>query len=76
MACNCIDRVEAMLRPRNTRIKLPVMLGKDQTERAMIVTEQIEEGRGKEKATGVFATYCPFCGEPYTLENPEAVKVN
>lgn len=62
MTCNCIDTVDAMLAERNTRIMLPIMLGSDQTPRPMIKTEQIETGRGKKKAVGMFATFCPFCG--------------
>lgn len=67
MTCNCISKVDALLAERNTRITLPIMLGADQTERAMIVTEQIESGRGKAKAAAMFATFCPFCGENYKL---------
>ena len=62
MSCECIDRVDAMLAERNTRIQFPIMLGVDQTRRPMIVTEQIQTGRGKKKAVGMFATFCPFCG--------------
>jgi len=62
MSCKCFDEVDAMLAERNTRIKFPIMLGGDQTLRPMIVTEQIETGRGKKKAVGMFATFCPFCG--------------
>ncbi|HEX7853806.1 MAG TPA: hypothetical protein VF503_08940 [Sphingobium sp.] len=62
MSCDCITTVDAMLAERNTRIMLPIMLGGDQTARPMIVTEQIETGRGKKKAVGMFATFCPFCG--------------
>lgn len=65
MSCNCIADVDAMLAERNTRIMLPMMLGADQTSRPMIVTEQIEKGRGKKKAVGMFATFCPFCGQKY-----------
>ena len=65
MACNCIETVDAKLAERNTRIMLPIMLGADQTERVMIVTDQIVSGRGKPKACGMFATYCPFCGVLY-----------
>lgn len=65
MACNCIDIVDAKLAPRNTRIMLPIMLGADQTARPMIVTDQIQGGRGKPKAVGLFATFCPFCGIRY-----------
>lgn len=62
MACDCIQEVNAMLAERNTRLTLPIMLGADQTPRLMIVTEQIEGGRGKKKACGMFASFCPFCG--------------
>jgi len=60
--CNCIAEFDAKLAERNTRIMLPIMLGADQTARPMIVTDQIETGRGKKKACGVFASFCPFCG--------------
>jgi hypothetical protein len=46
--CNCIAEFDAKLA--------------EQTARPMIVTDQIESGRGKKKACGVFATFCPFCG--------------
>ena len=59
----CFDEVDALLAERNTRLTFPIMLGGDQTPRPMIVTEQIETGRGKKKAVGMFATFCPFCGE-------------
>ena len=66
MTCNCIAEVDARLVERNTRIMLPIMFSPDQTERPMIVTEQIEKGRGKAKACGLFATFCPFCGTSLT----------
>lgn len=65
MSCNCIDEVNAELGQRNTRIMIPIMFGEDQTERVMIVTEQVQAGRGKQKACGMFATFCPFCGQNY-----------
>lgn len=68
MSCDCITKVDAMLADRNTRIMLPIMLGEDQTPRVMIVTDQIETGRGKKKACGMFATFCPFCGVSYKSE--------
>lgn len=68
MACDCADRVDAMLAERNTRLKFPIVLGGDQTRRPMIVTEQIEKGRGKSKPWGMFATFCPFCGKVYRDE--------
>lgn len=65
MSCDCISTVDAMLAERNTRIMLPIVLMSGHTPRPMIVTEQIETGRGKKKAVGMFATFCPFCGDRY-----------
>ncbi len=65
-SCGCIAVVDAKLAERNTRIMQPIILrmaGEDaRAPRPMIVTEQIETGRGKKKAVGMFATFCPFCG--------------
>ena len=66
--CDCIETVDKMLSDRNTRIMLPIMFGADQTPRPMIVTDQIQSGRGKPKAVGMFATFCPFCGVKYGQE--------
>jgi hypothetical protein len=65
MSCDCIQHVDAMLAERNTRIMLPIVFSEDQTPRPMIVTDQIQTGRGKQKACGMFATFCPFCGVKY-----------
>jgi hypothetical protein len=65
VTCGCIERVDAILAERNTRIMLPIMLSADQTARPMIVTDQIKSGRGQKKAIGMFATFCPFCGVAY-----------
>ncbi len=59
-----------MLAERNTCIDLPIMLGADQTARPMIATRQIETGRGKKKAVGMFASFCPFCGITLTDTQP------
>lgn len=75
MACNCIETVDAMLAERNTRITLPIMFSPDQTARPMIVTEQIETGRGKAKACGMFATFCPFCGVKIEAETPSTLNL-
>jgi hypothetical protein len=67
MNCTCIETVNEKLATRNTRLTLPLVFGRKDgdPERLMIVTEQVETGRGKAKAVGVFATCCPFCGEKY-----------
>lgn len=62
MRHKCFDEADEMLAKRNTRLTFPIMLGSDQTKLPMIVTEQIEKGRGKQKAIAMFASYCPFCG--------------
>lgn len=69
--CNCIETVNAKLAERNTRLKEPMFIfGKDSSglkqepaRRLFIETEQIETGRGKMRATAMFNSYCPFCGE-------------
>lgn len=62
--CNCVAETNEWLAQHNTRITIPIVFG-DVTPRPMIETEQIETGRGKKKAVGVFVAYCPFCGVPY-----------
>jgi hypothetical protein len=70
MTCNCIEIVNEKLKEHNTRILEPMFIGGDQTRRVFIETEQIEKGRGKQKASAMFATYCPFCGVVCREEAP------
>jgi len=66
MTCECVEKINAMLKTRNTRLYQAFTLGADDVgDRLLLRTEQIETGRGKEKATGMFLTYCPFCGRKY-----------
>lgn len=65
MTCNCIEVVNEKLAPRNTRLSQAMMLTMTAHPGLMVETEQIEKGRGKEKATAVFLSYCPFCGTKY-----------
>lgn len=74
VVCDCIKAIDAKLSEHNTRIMLPIVFGSDRTVRVMIVTDQIQTGRGKKRAVGLFATYCPFCGTPY--EPQPAVAAN
>lgn len=64
--CECVKNVNEMLAERNTRLKEALVMrpvkGKDYL---FIETEQIETGRGKAKATSMFASFCPFCGEKH-----------
>lgn len=64
--CECADNIDKMLAERNTRLTRAIVFGKrGNSPNLMLRTEQIETGRGKAKATGMFASHCPFCGEKY-----------
>lgn len=68
MSCNCADEVDAKLAERNTRLTRALMFSKQGRENnpdLMLQTEQIETGRGKQKAISMFITFCPFCGVEY-----------
>jgi hypothetical protein len=61
--CDCRTRVSALLAEHNTRIA-PIYSLSDAGVGLPwpISTTQIETGRGKPKAMGLFASFCPFCG--------------
>jgi len=65
MACSCIDRVNEHLRPKNTRLALTILFHPPVDAVPTIVTEQIEKGRGKTRASVVIPSHCPFCGTRY-----------
>lgn len=69
MTCHCIETVNAKLADRNTRLSQALMLVPTAHPGLMVETEQIERGRGKQKAVAVFLTYCPFCGTKYETES-------
>jgi NAD-dependent DNA ligase len=71
MTCDCIARANTQLAARNTRITVPIIVHHPDEVRPMIVTEQIETGRGKQKAIGMFASFCPWCGEKIVRETEE-----
>lgn len=64
-SCDCVDKVDAMLAEKNTRITRALIISQPDTFRALIETEQVESGRGKPKARSMFASFCPFCGTKY-----------
>lgn len=64
--CQQYSQIEKALAERNTRIGVGFVLTDEGLDaKPIIMTEQIEKGRGKPKALVLFPTYCPFCGKPY-----------
>lgn len=61
--CDCIKDVSEKLKERNTRLAIAFCFSSPH-ERLMIATEVVEKKRGA-RATVVFPTFCPFCGEKY-----------
>jgi hypothetical protein len=64
--CDCVDRIDEKLAERNTRLTRAIVFAdRGNNPNIMLQTEQIEKGRGKQKAVSMFLTYCPFCGLKY-----------
>lgn len=69
MACGCVETVNVKLASYNTRLSQAITLGEQNgNPNLMVVTEQVETGRGKKRAAAMFLTYCPFCGTRYEPE--------
>jgi hypothetical protein len=68
--CTCADKIDEKLAERNTRLTRAFVFSPRHPDNPNIFveTEQVEKGRGKQKATKMFASYCPFCGEEYPTE--------
>jgi hypothetical protein len=65
MACECVKEINEKLASRNTRLTQAIVFGGRDHDGLMLQTEQVESGRGKQKAVAMFLTYCPFCGVKY-----------
>lgn len=63
--CECIEKIDEMLKPHNTKLGLTVVFGQPVTVFPSLETEQIEKGRGKPKAKAMLPSFCPFCGTKY-----------
>lgn len=67
MGCNCIDRVDAALAPRNTRIGvmfgvMPVSKSRATTILAPQVVTVKADPKKRGAVRAVAAIFCPFCG--------------
>jgi hypothetical protein len=63
MSCDCMEKANAALAPHNTRIEQIFTLSGNRVGMPWpISTVQIEKGRGKPKAMGLVASFCPLCG--------------
>lgn len=75
--CNCVDRVNEILKKRNTCLTLPYVIIMDtgkpdlHAPRMMIATEKINT-KIRGRARSLFAAYCPVCGEKYPKRLHEA----
>ena len=72
MSCDCRAKANAALAPHNTKIE-PIFSINPDGPLSMpwpISTVQVEKGRGKKRAMGLFASYCPLCG--VSLKEPKA----
>jgi len=69
--CNCITQTNEALVKHNTRLNVPVVLGKSfdlsASTRVVIATEKIES-RKRTGPVKIFASFCPFCGDGYGSE--------
>lgn len=71
MTCNCRAEANKALAEHNTRIKHYFTLRDSRAGMPWpIETEQLEKGRGKKKAMGLFASFCPLCGESLRDQTP------
>lgn len=63
MACDCYEKANEALVEHNTRIASYFTFESNRVGRSWpIETVQIEKGRGKRKAMGLVASFCPLCG--------------
>lgn len=65
--CDCMNRVNEKLQPRNTKLSVAFCLSRDLGEMdtmIMIQTEKVDT-KSRVKPTSVIPTFCPFCGVKY-----------
>lgn len=71
MSCDCRKNADTALAAHNTRIAHYFTLSANKVGMPWpIETVQVEKGRGKPKAMGLFASFCPLCGISLTKDSP------
>jgi hypothetical protein len=67
--CDCIFETDKMLAEHNTTLVTTLF---SNPMRCTVRTDQLQTGRGKQKAATMLASFCPFCGESYDAAKAEA----
>ncbi|MGO1079917.1 hypothetical protein [Inquilinus sp. CA228] len=72
--CDCIDKVNELLKPRNGQLDLMFIVDRDSgavRDVPCIQTMKLNL-RGRVKPPSMAPTFCPFCGQRYQPETPAA----
>ena len=66
MTCNCINEMDAVLSPHNTKLQVTFSFNRDGSSWTfpLLGTEKIEKRVRKGPALAI-PTFCPFCGTRY-----------
>ncbi len=70
--CNCIKEINQKIKEtgRNTQLDIPIALnkkGKLKANRVGIKVRKLDDSK-REKPIPILPTFCPFCGEPYEID--------
>ena len=68
--CDCIEKLNELLKPRNTLINVSFDLLGKMPMRTIISTVKYDDKNRMEERT-IIATYCPFCGQKYEEQKPD-----
>jgi hypothetical protein len=73
--CDCVEKVNANLKPHNTvlsEISMLNMMSGTSRQSLKIATEKLHRKRSKVKV--VIPTFCPFCGEKIRVTSSKKTK--
>ena len=67
--CDCINVINAKLEEAdiNTKLDIPIAfsVGEGLSAKGVLIATAKLDKRNRQKPSRVFASYCPFCGQPY-----------